>query len=419
MIKRNLLAARRRGNQYYCSPDAAQAVPEGVRVERTTGPGSGQDASVTAREAERRRQLLVAFESSPIGTAVTTDAGELVHANPALAELLGVPVQALLGRRLEDLAPPDVAPALTAGREQMLAEDSRRHVADTQLRRADGSTVPVTLTCARVPADAQGDACLVLHVQDASERQAVEAELTRRWLHDPLTGLPNRVLLLDRLTHALARLDRHPSSVAVLFVDLDGFKQVNDSTGHGVGDQVLIAIAKRLRALQRATDTACRLGGDEFVVLCEDSGREQANRVAARIQAALTAPIDWVQVQSDPGQALQTTGHVRLTASIGIALTSQATSDPAGAAHQLLAAADRAMYTAKQRQPKADLPARPQHVVMQFACGNVVPGCRRTFRGTQQQILIDVAAHAQHDHGLSELPDGLVRQVLQHMTVAA
>jgi diguanylate cyclase (GGDEF)-like protein/PAS domain S-box-containing protein len=289
---------------------------------------------------EAHRQLAMAFDSAPVGMAVTTETGRLVQVNSALGDLLGYHREWLLGRRLEDVAAPDVAESLSAGRARMVATGLARHVTGTFLRRADGRSVPVSLSCARIPATARGHAYLVVHVQDVSERRAAEAELTRQLLHDPLTGLPNRTLLVDRLTRALTRLQRHPTPVAVLFLDLDGFKAVNDDHGHAAGDQVLVAVARRLRTMQRPGDTACRFGGDEFVVLCEDSGRAQALSVARRVHAALGTPIRWEIADADA----DATGEVTLTASIGIA----ATSDPSTTAEQLLHDADTAMYRAKQ-----------------------------------------------------------------------
>jgi len=164
------------------------------------------------------------------------------------------------------------------------------------------------------------------------ERQRAEELLTHNALHDNLTGLPNRILLLDRLTTALARAKRQ-ADLAVLFLDLDRFKLVNDSLGHEAGDRLLVATASRLSAAVREGDTIARFGGDEFVVLCEDVGSvEEAILVADRISAALATPI-----------ALDG-GEVFVTTSIGIALSSGAQQT----AHALLRDADAALYRAKE-----------------------------------------------------------------------
>ena len=128
-------------------------------------------------------------------------------------------------------------------------------------------------------------------IRDLSDQKRFEAQLSHQVLHDPLTGLPNRVMLIDRLEQALARVRRRERMFALLFVDLDRFKAVNDTLGHTVGDQLLVEAAARIQSAARETDTVARLGGDEFVVLCEDiEGVHQAADFAERIITALQAP---------------------------------------------------------------------------------------------------------------------------------
>ncbi|HUP70701.1 MAG TPA: EAL domain-containing protein [Acidimicrobiales bacterium] len=167
------------------------------------------------------------------------------------------------------------------------------------------------------------------------DTQRVQAEqLAHLAFHDPLTGLANRVLFVDRAAQALTRAQRHPAAVAVLFVDLDRFKLVNDSLGHAAGDELLVSAAARLRAVVRPSDTLARFGGDEFVVLCEGlAGEIEAIGVAARIEEAFSVPF-----QLAAGQA-------RVTASVGIALASDPNDEP----EALVRDADTAMYRAKQR----------------------------------------------------------------------
>ena len=168
----------------------------------------------------------------------------------------------------------------------------------------------------------------------AIERKRVEALLAHQALHDDLTGLPNRELFLDRLGQALSRLGRHATSVAVLFLDLDRFKAVNDALGHAAGDELLRLVAARLETVLRAGDTAARLGGDEFAVLCEDvAGERHAVGVAERVAETLREPFALAGDQ------------VYVHSSVGIALAIDGAEDPS----ELVREADTAMYRAKER----------------------------------------------------------------------
>lgn len=172
---------------------------------------------------------------------------------------------------------------------------------------------------------------------DLTEHKRLERQLAHQAFHDSLTGLPNRALFLDRLTHALARSERHGTAVAVLFVDLDNFKVVNDSLGHSVGDSLLSEVASRLEDCARAGDTVARLGGDEFTLLLEDlPSRAAATEVAARIADALALPLTL------EGRTFS------VTASIGLALSSlSAEGALETSGDDLLREADVAMYQAK------------------------------------------------------------------------
>jgi diguanylate cyclase (GGDEF)-like protein len=168
----------------------------------------------------------------------------------------------------------------------------------------------------------------------AIERKRAEVELAHQAMHDALTTLPNRALFYDRLGQALNRVGRHSAAVAVLFLDLDRFKLINDSLGHGAGDKLLIAVAERLSNVLRGGDTAARFGGDEFVILCEDvSGERQAIAIAERIADELDAPFT---VEGD---------EVFVRTSVGIALATE----PGARPEALIRDADAAMYRAKER----------------------------------------------------------------------
>jgi diguanylate cyclase (GGDEF)-like protein/PAS domain S-box-containing protein len=175
---------------------------------------------------------------------------------------------------------------------------------------------------------------IVLNIRDISERKAFQAELEHQAFHDTLTGLPNRALFRNRVEHALVTQRRDHLPVAVLFLDLDDFKNVNDSLGHAAGDEVLRELGRRLEDCMRTTDTAARLGGDEFAILIHDAETElQSVEIAHRVMAALEAPV-----------ALEDR-DVTIATSIGIAFSDQSIGSDAD---ELLRNADAAMYIAKE-----------------------------------------------------------------------
>jgi len=169
-------------------------------------------------------------------------------------------------------------------------------------------------------------------INHAIERKHHESVLVHQALYDDLTGLANRTQLQSRLKIAVSRLRRHRETSAVLFLDLDGFKLINDQHGHAVGDSVLVVVARRLERMARSDDMVARLGGDEFMVLCEDTDAEGAERLVRRIRGVLRDPI-----------ALADGTFVSVGTSIGVALAESGTATPEG----LLKEADAAMYADK------------------------------------------------------------------------
>jgi diguanylate cyclase (GGDEF)-like protein/PAS domain S-box-containing protein len=265
------------------------------------------------------------WAASPVPQLLLDGAGRVQRVNPALAALLGVPEERLLGAAYPDLLHPDGPAALTA--DDLGSEREQRFDA------AGGRTVWGLVTAAAVTGGGR-----LLGVVDVSARKLTEEQLVYAALHDGLTDLPNRRLLNDRLATALARAERASSSVAVIFLDLDSFKAVNDAHGHAVGDAVLSAVARNLASTLRSCDTVARIGGDEFVVLCEDLDSEgDVPSLAERVRQALSVPI------AVPG------GETTVAASLGVAVPNRWATTP----EAMIRLADAAMYRAKRRP---DLP---------------------------------------------------------------
>jgi diguanylate cyclase (GGDEF)-like protein len=225
---------------------------------------------------------------------------------------------------------PELAERVASCAQHVMAEALIGESGEVEGRRVSGEVFPMELTVSEMPPEDQR--LFIAVVRDVTERKAVERELTRLAFHDPLTNLANRSLFIDRLQHALDRASRQESKIAVMFLDLDNFKVVNDSLGHKAGDQLLAHVSQRLVGCLRTADTAARLGGDEFTVLLEDlSSSEDVLAVADRIAEQLNA-------------AFQLEGReVFVTASVGIAIS---TGDD-DTAESLIRTADLAMYQAK------------------------------------------------------------------------
>ncbi|HVF02804.1 MAG TPA: EAL domain-containing protein, partial [Rubrobacteraceae bacterium] len=203
--------------------------------------------------------------------------------------------------------------------------------ADFRLRHADGGWIHVEAIAKNLLNDPSIGG-IVVNYRDITERKNLEEQLRHQAFHDPLTNLPNRALFLNRLGHALMRLERRKKRAAVLFLDLDNFKLVNDSMGHDVGDKLLVSVAQRLQGCLRAEDTAARFGGDEFTILLEDvTHTGDAVRLANQIARALNAPF------------VLKGREVFVNTSIGIALSKSGRERPT----DLLRNADAALYRAK------------------------------------------------------------------------
>ena len=285
------------------------------------------EASTVASE-DRFRSLVQ--HSSDITLVV---AGRTIsYASPATMALLGYEPEEVVGRPDFDLVHPDDREQVSVLLGARLRESNVVDPVQFRMIRADGGEryVEAIITDLR---DNESVGGYVVNVRDITERREAEEQLAHQALHDPLTGLPNRTLILDRAQQMLVRARREHQPIAALFIDLDNFKDINDTMGHEAGDRVLQAVASRLAGILRASDTVGRLGGDEFVVLAEGvSLAAGPELVAERIQDVLHEPFRIPGYES-------TVLHV--AASIGIA------SGARGSAAELLRSADIALYRAK------------------------------------------------------------------------
>lgn len=283
------------------------------------------------------------FNQAATGIAHVTPEGRILRANQKLYEMLGYGPEELAGCSLFDLSEPEHLRAAQNFMSQCLWDRDTATSAEIEkpYRRKDGSVLWVCETLGVVRALTGEVSYLVVVMQDITARKQLEARLSHDAMHDSLTGLPNRSMFHDRLNHALASARRYGRMVAVLYMDLDGFKEVNDTHGHAVGDLLLQQVATRLKESVRQEDTASRFGGDEFaVVLSTISAEGDCGIVAEKLERILSAPY----------YAAGLTLHV--SASIGTAVYPTYGSD----GRSLVLAADTAMYAAKRR--RSDGPPR-------------------------------------------------------------
>ena len=285
-------------------------------------------AEEALRASEERFRTLV--EKAPLGVGITDEHGLFESVNAAYLAIYGYTREEMLGQHFTMLLPQSLRAESGRRYERLIAggSDSQREY-DVVTRQGEIRTVLVTLVPMSGP---DGRARVASFVIDISERKRTEKHLDHLAHHDTLTGLPNRVLFHDRLTRALVHARRHAQLAALLFLDLDGFKAINDTHGHAGGDVVLQAVAQRLRGCVREEDTVARLGGDEFTVLLPNVGSgDNAASVARKILGELSTPY-------------KLAGHdLHVTVSIGVSLYPFDGQD-AGA---LMRAADMAMYRAK------------------------------------------------------------------------
>ncbi len=283
------------------------------------------------RESEQR--FASTMELAAIGIAHVDDNGCLLYVNPQLCTMLQYTERELTGMNVKHISHPDDANATDDMRNQLRTGVIDSFKMEKRYLRKDGSAVWVGLTIAAKRDGAGTRIADISIVEDISMRKSAEERVLYLATHDGLTGLPNRTMFGEFLQHAIEAAKRRANNVAVLFVDLDRFKSVNDSLGHEAGDLLLREIASRLRQTLHATDVVARLGGDEFVVLLHDvTQSSQAAIVARKITSAIMKPIVIM------GQ------ECRVTASIGICLHPMDGQD----GQSVMKSADMAMYQAKE-----------------------------------------------------------------------
>ncbi|WP_439642892.1 putative bifunctional diguanylate cyclase/phosphodiesterase [Gemmatimonas sp.] len=289
---------------------------------------TAERVSLRARE-ESEARFRAFFEFAGISIHVLSFEGIILEANPASKELLGFDPHDVVGRSATSLSPPeDVEATRELARE--LRDGARDSVTvERRFFHKDGHLVWGQLTVSVVHHG--GEKRMIGMIQDITERKRMEGQLLKQAFQDELTGLANRVLFRDRLRHALERRERQPTSVAVILLDLDGFKRVNDSLGHAVGDELLQVVGRRIASTVRAGETVARLGGDEFAVVIESIAHgEDPQNLADRLLMLLRMP-------------MRVGGReVVVGVSIGIAIA-----DVADDEETVLRNADTAMYAAK------------------------------------------------------------------------
>ncbi|HSZ70629.1 MAG TPA: diguanylate cyclase [Solirubrobacteraceae bacterium] len=290
-----------------------------------------EDGGLAARHPHEH--LAQVFDHAPIGMGLLDQDGRWVLVNHALCDITGYTAAELIGSRFHDVAHPKDADNDVAQRRQLLYGEIAAYETEKRYFNAAGESMSALLAISLVRDRDGAPLHFIVQLQDISERKRLEERLRHLADHDPLTGLRNRRLFEADLELQVGRCQRYGESAALLVIDLDGFKAVNDRHGHGVGDDALRALARTLTRRLRATDLLARLGGDEFAVLLPHIDAPSAQRVVAdltRVIATCTV---------DAGDTV-----LHLSGSIGFTLIDREARDD----EQILAEADRAMYAAKR-----------------------------------------------------------------------
>ncbi|MEL6879253.1 MAG: EAL domain-containing protein [Cyanobacteria bacterium J06607_10] len=251
-----------------------------------------QAANVGVQDSLNTKTLKQIFQLSPIGMTILDLGGGFLSANQSFCEAVGYEERELIMLTFTDLTHPEDVPLLRSLGEKLLSGEQQHFQVETRHWSKNEKPLHVGLTVTMVRDSQQRPICFLLQVVNLTEQKWMEAQLRHRDFYDGLTGLANRALFVNRVEQAIIRLERNASNqCAVLFLDLDRFKVINDSLGHNIGDQLLSALAGRLESCIRRCDTLARLGGDEFAILLEEiDGLEDALAVCDRVHNSLKTP---------------------------------------------------------------------------------------------------------------------------------
>ena len=300
------------------------------------------DLSLALQTSEERYRTLI--EWSPDAVLVHR-LGKIIYVNPAALRLFGAPfAQVLLDKTTSDLIHPEARAEQTARMKSIHNHEPVAPMVESRFVRLDGSVIDVEVQGTAI--DYDGEPAIHVLIRDITRRKKMENQVRHLAFYDTLTQLPNRRLLADRLSHALAASRRTGHFGAVMFLDLDNFQPLNDKHGHAIGDLLLMEAATRLKACVREMDTVARFGGDEFVVVVEELAADAtesehlAHHLAEKIRAALSEPYTLTKPNAH-GQPLNVT-H-RCTSSIGVTMVTHRDDAP----DDLIKRADAAMYQAK------------------------------------------------------------------------
>jgi len=309
---------------------AIQALLIGLLVFFAERRRRANELRLAEERARKDAQFRSMIQNSSDVIAILEATGEIRYLSPSVHRVLGFEPEARVGLTGFGSVHPDDLQKAQGSLARVVSEPDSTHLEEFRVRHADGSWRWLEVSATNLLSDSNVGG-IVLNYRDMTERKELQEQLRHQALHDPLTGLANRALFNNLLGHSLSAAKRRQDQVAVFYLDLDNFKQINDGLGHEAGDQLLIEVAERLQSCVRTEDCPARLGGDEFALLTEGLGQAGASELAERLLASLQRPFQL------GGQ------QVTVSASIGIAFAAPGETSP----EDVLRNADVAMYVAK------------------------------------------------------------------------